>query len=207
MNVLAQLGEDGVERPDRAIDDESDRDGAPAALGIAQRIEQPVEPGRAVDSGRDRHRTRPIERRSRTTARPPIKHPALPSTNRPPIRNAPSQFAGLDAIDTRGHWLGAISLVDRGRPGGASVNSCRRSYRNGIGGRWGRLAALLLVVAVLGLPIDDLVAYALLLAAALLILTGTLSIDRAPLDRGGRTGGRGRRRSRAVARAAHRRGP
>ena len=42
----------------------------------------------------------------------------------------------------------------------------------------GRLAALLLVVAVLGLPIDDLVAYALLLAAALLVLTGTLSTDR-----------------------------
>jgi len=41
-----------------------------------------------------------------------------------------------------------------------------------------RLAALLLVVAMLGLPIDDLVAYALLLAAALLILTGTLSDDR-----------------------------
>ncbi len=42
----------------------------------------------------------------------------------------------------------------------------------------GRLAALLLVVAVLGLPIDDLVAYALLLAATLLVLTGTLSTDR-----------------------------
>jgi hypothetical protein len=41
-----------------------------------------------------------------------------------------------------------------------------------------RLAALLLVVAMLGLPIDDLVAYALLLAAALLILTGTLSTER-----------------------------
>jgi hypothetical protein len=41
-----------------------------------------------------------------------------------------------------------------------------------------RLAALILVVAVLGLPIDNLVAYALLLAAALLILTGTLSTDR-----------------------------
>src|ERR1700676_4056524 len=42
----------------------------------------------------------------------------------------------------------------------------------------GRLAALLLVVAILGLPIDDLVAYALLLAAVLLVLTGTLSPDR-----------------------------
>jgi hypothetical protein len=42
----------------------------------------------------------------------------------------------------------------------------------------GRLAALLLVVAVLGLPIDDLVAYTLLLAAVLLVLTGTLSTDR-----------------------------
>jgi hypothetical protein len=41
-----------------------------------------------------------------------------------------------------------------------------------------RLAALVLVVAVLGLPVDDLVAYALLLAAALLIFTGTLSVDR-----------------------------
>ena len=41
-----------------------------------------------------------------------------------------------------------------------------------------RVAALLLVVAVLGLPIDDLVAYALLLAAVLLVLTGTLSADR-----------------------------
>src|SRR5271156_4346040 len=40
-----------------------------------------------------------------------------------------------------------------------------------------RLAALLLVVAMLGLPINDLVAYALLLAAALLILTGTLTTD------------------------------
>jgi hypothetical protein len=42
----------------------------------------------------------------------------------------------------------------------------------------GRLATLLLVVAVLGLPVDDLVAYALLLAAVLLVLTGTLSTDR-----------------------------
>jgi hypothetical protein len=41
-----------------------------------------------------------------------------------------------------------------------------------------RLAALVLVVAILGLPVDDLVAYALLLVAALLILTGTISTDR-----------------------------
>jgi hypothetical protein len=41
----------------------------------------------------------------------------------------------------------------------------------------GRLAALVLVIAILGLPIDDLVAYALLVAAALLILTGTLSTE------------------------------
>jgi hypothetical protein len=41
-----------------------------------------------------------------------------------------------------------------------------------------RVAALLLVVAVLGLPIDDLVAYALLLAAVLLVLTGTPRADR-----------------------------
>ena len=127
MDVLGQLGEDGVEGPDRAIEDERDRDGAPAALGIAQRIEQPVEPGRVVDSGRDRHRTRHIERRSRTAHRLiPIRHRALPSTNWPPLPSssqfASSQFAGLDAIDTRGHWLGAISLVDRGRPGAASVN-------------------------------------------------------------------------------------
>jgi hypothetical protein len=40
-----------------------------------------------------------------------------------------------------------------------------------------RLAALFLVVAVLGLPIDDLVAYALLVAAALLIFTGTLRAE------------------------------
>jgi hypothetical protein len=40
-----------------------------------------------------------------------------------------------------------------------------------------RLAALLLVVAVLGLPIDDLVTYALLVAAAVLIFTGTLCAD------------------------------
>ena len=67
-----------------------------------------------------------------------------------------------------------------------------------------RLAALGLVVAILGLPIDDLVAYALLVAAALLILTGTLSTDGAALDRRGRAGGRDRRPSRAVAGAAHR---
>jgi hypothetical protein len=48
----------------------------------------------------------------------------------------------------------------------------------GSGVVFGRLAALLLVVAVLGLPIDDLVAYALLLVAALLVLTGTVSTDR-----------------------------
>jgi hypothetical protein len=42
----------------------------------------------------------------------------------------------------------------------------------------GRLAALLLVVAIVGLPIDDLVAYAVLLAAALVILTGSLRTDR-----------------------------
>jgi hypothetical protein len=42
----------------------------------------------------------------------------------------------------------------------------------------GRLAILLLVVAVLGLPIDDLVAYAVLLAAVLVVFTGTLSTDR-----------------------------
>jgi hypothetical protein len=40
-----------------------------------------------------------------------------------------------------------------------------------------RLAALLLVVAVLGLPIDDLVAYALLVSSAVLIFTGTLCAD------------------------------
>ena len=40
-----------------------------------------------------------------------------------------------------------------------------------------RVAALGLVVASLGLPIDDLVAYALLLVAAILILTGTLAAD------------------------------
>ena len=40
-----------------------------------------------------------------------------------------------------------------------------------------RLAALLLVVASLGLPIDDLVAYALLVAAALVIFTGRPSTE------------------------------
>ena len=40
-----------------------------------------------------------------------------------------------------------------------------------------RLAALLLVIAALGLPINELAAYALLVAAALLVLTGTPSAE------------------------------
>src|SRR5262249_15438284 len=57
-------------------------------------------------------------------------------------------------------------------------STCRDRIAMGSGVVLGRLAVLLLVFAVLGLPIDDLVAYALLVAAALLVLTGTLSTDR-----------------------------
>jgi hypothetical protein len=49
MDVLGELGKNGVNGPDHAIDDERNRDGAPASLGIAQRIEQPVEPCSAID--------------------------------------------------------------------------------------------------------------------------------------------------------------
>jgi hypothetical protein len=41
-----------------------------------------------------------------------------------------------------------------------------------------RLAALVLVISCLGLPIDDLVAYAIMVAAALVILTGSMATSR-----------------------------
>jgi hypothetical protein len=45
---------------------------------------------------------------------------------------------------------------------------------------WIKLAALILVVAALGLPINDLFRYALLVIAAVVIVAGTVSVRRAP---------------------------
>src|SRR5262249_41976908 len=45
---------------------------------------------------------------------------------------------------------------------------------------WMKLAALVLIVAALGLPINDLFRYALLVVAAVMIVTGRMSTRHAP---------------------------
>jgi hypothetical protein len=69
-----------------------------------------------------------------------------------------------------------------------------------------KLAALVLVVAALGLPINDLFRYALLVIAAVLIFAGTLSAHLRALDRRGRGGGAVRARTIHAGGAAHRGG-
>ena len=78
---------------------------------------------------------------------------------------------------------------------------------NAAGAGWRKLAALLLALAAVGLPVNDVGSYALLLVLAVVIFSGEVSAQGARLAGRGRHRRRRHRRAMAAGAAAHRRGP
>src|SRR5262245_58234938 len=95
-------------------------------------------------------------------------------------------FAGMSGGETRLDRIirqRGCEWVPSGKPGRRALNAADSDDRRAAQARmqpWLKLAALILVVAALGLPVNDLFRYALLVIATVLVVAGTVSARLAP---------------------------